>query len=657
MPASGGAAAEWKRLSILLKLMDKAIVVWGSPNEMYGQQPADTSDWMRDTEELGNTEEREKEAKAKPFFFHPDMKFRTVWDLVQVVLLLYLLIGVPITIAFELDVKFASPQFWFDMCVDFYFVTDIIINFRTPFYDERNMLEIDERAIAMDYLKSWFVLDLITCFPISYIMLAINRDTDAASQGKNIRALRILRLLKLGKLLRMARLVRMADRYREQLRVFMKAFSGFVLAAAIFLLAHITGCLWYYIGTIDQDQDLDQLAPGYTGWVERHFGHAEPECNADHSAAAATSDDEVLCLTAGTGTRYIRSIYWALMTISTVGYGDITPHTDSEMIVTCVAMLFGALVFAAISGEMASRFVATKGAVQGFNTKMDEVRQYMHDKDVPIRERRRIEAHFGLLWGSKAIYDESEILSLMPREHRDKILETLYVGTMSNVALFSQLAHDEGEAKGREVLGRIALTLTHDVANFGLIIMQEGQYGDEMYMIEAGEVDIYRPTKHKSSTEVEEETQAKLDWRTGLGVRLGRLGSGAHFGERAVMSRGRKSAVRGRGVRQRTVVTRSTCHFYVLHKTSLDELRKHIPLLETIMLKVETGIGDELDDASVPLPSLVADAPPRGGHTRTGGGDATMRSLQAQVDALARGTDRKLEQILTKLASLEADAL
>ena len=39
MPAPGGAEAEWQRLSILLKLMDKTVGVWGSPDAMYGQTP------------------------------------------------------------------------------------------------------------------------------------------------------------------------------------------------------------------------------------------------------------------------------------------------------------------------------------------------------------------------------------------------------------------------------------------------------------------------------------------------------------------------------------------------------------------------------------------------------------------------------------------
>jgi hypothetical protein len=48
-------------------------------------------------------------------------------------------------------------------------------------------------------------------------------------------------------------------------------------------------------------------------------------------------------------------------TISTVGYGDIVAETDLEKCWAVASMLFGALVFAAITGSLASRMMATKG--------------------------------------------------------------------------------------------------------------------------------------------------------------------------------------------------------------------------------------------------------------------------------------------------------
>lgn len=50
------------------------------------------------------------------------MPFRSAWDIAQVILLLYLLIIVPLRVAFDAEVKFGSTAFWFDVFVDIYFI-------------------------------------------------------------------------------------------------------------------------------------------------------------------------------------------------------------------------------------------------------------------------------------------------------------------------------------------------------------------------------------------------------------------------------------------------------------------------------------------------------------------------------------------------------
>lgn len=222
--------------------------------------------------------------------------------------------------------------------------------------------------------------------------------------------------------------------------------------------------------------------------------------------------------------------------------------------------------------------------------------------------RRQIEAHFSFLWGSNSVYNEAQILGLLPRVLRDPILDKLYLDILADCALFTRLKNEDRGLKGSEVLNRLAMVLTHSVANFGLIVMEEGQYGDEMFFVESGEVDVFRqrrkrlpPAPPDSAAEVDGSTAAadpdtdihpyvvgpQSDWRCSLGVRLGRLGPKAFFGERAVMTRGNGKR---RGVRTRTIVSRSACHFHVLRKHDLDRLRNEIPPLNMVLDQIE-GLG------------------------------------------------------------------
>jgi len=50
----------------------------------------------------------------------------------------------------------------FDTIIDFLFLSDIFINFFTAYEDPKVGIEVRIKRIAMNYLLSWFILDLFS---------------------------------------------------------------------------------------------------------------------------------------------------------------------------------------------------------------------------------------------------------------------------------------------------------------------------------------------------------------------------------------------------------------------------------------------------------------------------------------------------------------
>ncbi|XP_053491048.1 potassium/sodium hyperpolarization-activated cyclic nucleotide-gated channel 2-like [Ictalurus furcatus] len=190
------------------------------------------------------------------FFFF----FRSYYIMCMVAITFLNLIGIPIEIAF-LDGQGGVGWEGFNVFSDTLFLVDVGLNFRMGFISEDNEAVIlDLKSIRQNYLKSWFIPDMIAAFPVGYILLIADLqyhdDSPSSKASKMVRILMFVRILSLVRLLRVSRLVRFFNEVEkvsnanlEVVRVLFRILSLFMM---IFLLCHWNGCVQYFVPMLEE---------------------------------------------------------------------------------------------------------------------------------------------------------------------------------------------------------------------------------------------------------------------------------------------------------------------------------------------------------------------------------------------------------------------
>ena len=164
------------------------------------------------------------------------------WDIVVVILVLINCYMTPVELCFRTFQEYVETPGGvvfrvIDHIIDFLFFVDIMINFRTTFFDSNGELVVDKKELARRYMwrpPFWFWMDLVGTIPWDLLnpLLAGN---DAAT--------RAARILKLPRLLRLGRLMKNLEQLRAG-----NVVRSVRLLIYFFLVAHWLACIWWLFG-------------------------------------------------------------------------------------------------------------------------------------------------------------------------------------------------------------------------------------------------------------------------------------------------------------------------------------------------------------------------------------------------------------------------
>uniref|UniRef100_A0A7N8WKM8 Potassium voltage-gated channel subfamily H member 6-like n=1 Tax=Mastacembelus armatus TaxID=205130 RepID=A0A7N8WKM8_9TELE len=339
--------------------------------------------------------------------------FKAFWDWIILLLVLYTAVFTPYSAAFLLDEHrglrqrscgyTCSPLNVVDLMVDVLFIVDIGINLRTTYVDQNDEVVTQPSQIAKHYIKGWFPIDLFAAMPFDLLIFRSGSDEMAT----------LTSLLKTARLLRLVRVARKLDRYSEY-----GAAVLFLLMCTFVLIAHWLACIWYAIGFVERPYTE-------TGWLD----NLAEQLGKAYNDSDATSGPSVK-------DKYVTALYFTLSSLTSVGFGNVSPNTNSEKIFSICVMVIGSLMYASIFGNVSAIIQRLYAGTTRYHTQMLRVKEFIRFHQIPCGLRQRLEEYFQHAWTYTNGIDMNAVLKGFPESLQADICLHLNRSLLQNCKAF-----------------------------------------------------------------------------------------------------------------------------------------------------------------------------------------------------------------------------
>ena len=441
-------------------------------------------------------------------------RFRIGWDLFVLVLIIASCLLIPFQIAFQHVTNWSGTEIVY--LIDLFFLIDIVLNFFTS-YRHKGAEITDRKKTAAHYLTTLFVIDLVANFPLDAFFMMF-QDI----QVYNVSLVLILRIPRLLRIVRMFVIFRRWEMQSWTNSGYLRITKFFT---AVMLFTHWIACAWYLVAYIsDFPPDCWVMIMGI------------------QDATAVT--------------RYIRSLYWTIVTMTTVGYGDITPHRDIEYVFTMAVMLLGASGYAFIIGKIASLFSNIDAAKATFWNRIEAVNQYLRSRNVPHKLNEQVRNYYEYLWAHHRGVKEDSLFDDLPTPFRLDILRYVTRELLDKVPLFKYCS-----PALKDVL--LMALKPQTFAPDGYIV-REGEVGKEIYFISRGTVEITTNEGRNSH---------------------GTMKGGDYFGDLSLILREKRTA---------SVRALTYCEVFKLGRTDFNRIKDEYPEFRDVLTKMSSEKTDKV---------------------------------------------------------------
>ncbi|OQR95095.1 voltage-gated ion channel superfamily [Achlya hypogyna] len=386
---------------------------------------------------------------------HPHHPFMKKWDMLSVVLLIYTAIVTPYETAFP-DASLSDYMFAINRAVDMCFLFDMVMRFFLMYRDEWSNVWIAQPAlIVRHYLKGWFVVDLVSVVPFDLINFFVGSAT-----VQKLRLMRVLRLLRLMKIIRVIQGTDMFTRWEAKMSMNYATLALAKFGFIVLMISHWIACIFRFV--VDIENSVDETGAAYN-WLTTHRMGDVPLAQMPASI------------------QYLAALYWSVMTLTTIGYGDVVPSTLPERALSIACMLLGAGTYAYVVGGVCQILNSMDASTTEFHQTLDTLNEYATQNQLPADLTARLREYFH---SSRSLLRDKQNLDL---------LLTMSPGLRGEVSVFNNqwiasisFFRCDNPLERAQFITALALVLRPECFPPNEYVVREGELNTKMYLVQRG---------------------------------------------------------------------------------------------------------------------------------------------------------------------------
>ncbi|KAM9597707.1 voltage-gated inwardly rectifying potassium channel KCNH6 isoform 3-T3 [Trichechus inunguis] len=173
-----------------------------------------------------------------------------------------------------------------------------------------------------------------------------------------------------------------------------------------------------------------------------------------------------------------------ICSLTSVGFGNVSPNTNSEKVFSICVMLIGSLMYASIFGNVSAIIQRLYSGTARYHTQMLRVKEFIRFHQIPNPLRQRLEEYFQHAWSYTNGIDMNAVLKGFPECLQADICLHLHRALLQHCPAF------HGASKG--CLRALAVKFKTTHAPPGDTLVHLGDVLSTLYFISRGSIEILR---------------------------------------------------------------------------------------------------------------------------------------------------------------------